>query len=579
MAASQALLEMGLQQSPLDPCLFHEVPLTPDHPASPDDEPLSIRLYVDDVVYYSPIDLVEKRFEQILAAKFQISFMGVVNWFLGTHFTWLDLPDGNLSVHLSQVAYAQNLVERHRQQNINVNPCATPYRSGLPIDSIHGAPPEDFIDPTFLHRREMYQSMVGSLNWLATNTRPDLAPVMSFLAAYNNNPSQGHVEAALYAIKYLRQMVDYGIAFHSSSSSLALGFIHFPFHHDITAYSDALPPTAAEQHELTAYSDACWGSQLGGTPTVGDEIEGSNYVQCRGPIDLVEKRFEQILAAKFQISFMGVVNWFLGTHFTWLDLPDGNLSVHLSQVAYAQNLVERHRQQNINVNPCATPYRSGLPIDSIHGAPPEDFIDPTFLHRREMYQSMVGSLNWLATNTRPDLAPVMSFLAAYNNNPSQGHVEAALYAIKYLRQMVDYGIAFHSSSSSLALGFIHFPFHHDITAYSDALPPTAAEQHELTAYSDACWGSQLGGTPTVGDEIEGSNYVQCRVTLSSGLVALLHGLLCGNNEQAVHPVVKLKFAPLTNAPKKFFLSDFEVVILASMILRFLPIFTMTTKLV
>lgn len=290
--ASQALLNMGLKQSPHDPCLFYGVPSTPDHPASPDDEPLTIGLYVDDMVYYSPTDAVEKRFEQILAAQFKVTFMGVVNWFLGTHFTWLDLPNGNISVHLSQVAYAQNLVERHRQQNINVNPRATPYRSGLPIDSIEGASPDDDTDPTFLRRREMYQSMVGSLNWLATNTRPDLAPVTSFLAAYNNNPSQGHVDAALYAIKYLRQTVDYGIAFHSSAPSSSTGFVHFPFHHDIEAYSDALPPTAADQHELTAYSDACWGSQLGGTTTVGDEIDMfklrsmSGYIVIRagGPV-------------------------------------------------------------------------------------------------------------------------------------------------------------------------------------------------------------------------------------------------------------------------------------------------------
>jgi transposase InsO family protein len=289
---TRALLDMGLQQSSHDPCLFHGFPSTEDYPASPGDEPLTIGLYVDDMVYYSVTDAVERRFEEILAAKFKISFMGVVNWFLGTHFTWLDLPDGEISVHMSQVAFAQNLVERHRQQHINVNPRATPYRSGLPIDSIPGAPIEDFDDPTFLRRREMYQSIVGSLNWLATNTRPDLAPITSFLAAYNNNPSQGHVDAALYAIKYLRQTVDYGIAFHSKAPSATSGFIHFPFHHDLEAYSDALPPTAAEQQDLTAYSDACWGSQLGGAVTVGEEIDmfklrsmsGFIVIRAGGPI-------------------------------------------------------------------------------------------------------------------------------------------------------------------------------------------------------------------------------------------------------------------------------------------------------
>jgi hypothetical protein len=49
--------------------------------------------------------------------------------------------------------------------------------------------------------------------------------------------------------------------------------VHFPFHHDVEAYSDALPSTAAEHCLLTGYSDACWGSRLGTSVSVGSEIE------------------------------------------------------------------------------------------------------------------------------------------------------------------------------------------------------------------------------------------------------------------------------------------------------------------
>ena len=260
--ASAALLAMGLTQSVHDPCLFHGVPSSPDHPAQPGDPPITIGLYVDDMVYYSIDDDIEKRFKNILASKFNISFMGVVTWFLGTHFTWIDLPNGEISVHLSQIAFAQNLVERYRQQDININPRATPYRSGLPIDSLMTYS-GDMEDASFLRLWSQYQSIVGSLNWLATNTRPDLAPVTSFLAAYCHHPTKQHMDAALYAIKYVRHTAEYGIAFHSHAATSTSAFVHFPFHHDIEAYSDALPPTEAEQHELTAYSDACWGSQLG----------------------------------------------------------------------------------------------------------------------------------------------------------------------------------------------------------------------------------------------------------------------------------------------------------------------------
>ncbi len=94
-------------------------------------------------------------------------------------------------------AFAQNVVERYRKQHINLNPRAKPYRSGLPVDSSLPAYSGNLEDPSFLRLWAQYQSLVSRLNWLATNTRPDLAPFMSFLAAYNHYPTQQHMDAAI----------------------------------------------------------------------------------------------------------------------------------------------------------------------------------------------------------------------------------------------------------------------------------------------------------------------------------------------------------------------------------------------
>ena len=133
------LLDMGLQPSLHDPCLFQGVPSSPTSPAAATDKPLHLGLYVDDFVYFSEESAVENRFERLLAAKLKIEFMGTVNWFLGTHFEWSSHQDGDLLFHLSQEAYTQNIVERHCLQNININPSATPYRSGRPIDCVPSA--------------------------------------------------------------------------------------------------------------------------------------------------------------------------------------------------------------------------------------------------------------------------------------------------------------------------------------------------------------------------------------------------------------------------------------------------------
>ena len=296
---SNAMQAMGLKPSAHDPCLFVGVPSWPGDLASadgtlassPDDKPLHVGIYVDDFVYFSEDDAIESRFEQILKSQFNIDFMGTVNWFLGTHFQWSEHHDGHLSVLLSQKAFAQNLVERHRLNNINYNPRVSPYRSGYPIDSFPSAEVDED-DKHFVRRRHSYRSLVGGLNWLATNTRPDLAPVVSFLASYNHCPSKQHVESALWVVRYLRSTTSHGIAYHSASPSSSQAYVHYPFPHDADAYHDATPPPNDHMHLMTGYSDANYGSQIGNSIPDGEEVElfkfcsmsGFLIMRCGGPI-------------------------------------------------------------------------------------------------------------------------------------------------------------------------------------------------------------------------------------------------------------------------------------------------------
>ena len=80
---------MGLQQSPRNPCLFTGVPTSHDYPADTSDEPIIVDLYVDDFIYFGLSDDIECQFKALLSQSITVMFMGVVNWFLGTHFTWI----------------------------------------------------------------------------------------------------------------------------------------------------------------------------------------------------------------------------------------------------------------------------------------------------------------------------------------------------------------------------------------------------------------------------------------------------------------------------------------------------------
>jgi hypothetical protein len=133
--------------------------------------PLSLGLYVDDIVYFLEDPALESLFEGLLRECVKDDFMGLNEWFLGIHFSWR-MTSSRVDVHLNQTGFAANLVEQFCRDSWDATPTTTPYRSGVPIDSI--APSTDADDsPAQLRRTEAYQSLIGSIGWLATATRPD----------------------------------------------------------------------------------------------------------------------------------------------------------------------------------------------------------------------------------------------------------------------------------------------------------------------------------------------------------------------------------------------------------------------
>jgi len=204
----------------------------------------------------------------------------------------------------------------------------------------------------------------------------------------------------------------------------------------------------------------------------------------------VEAKFQRLLQAEATVDFMGTVEWFLGTHFQWMVKPD-LVQVHLSQTGFASHLVESNNIHLRHITHDATPYCSGLPIDACPESD-DDETSQTFIDRKKKYQSIVGSIGWLAQSTHPDLTPSHSFLSAYINKPSRSHFNAALYVLQYIHSTIDYGFAFTSAEKAPLHTYMTFPHSSDTEAYTDALPPRTDQHHRLTTYSDACWGSQIG---------------------------------------------------------------------------------------
>jgi hypothetical protein len=210
-----------------------------------------VGLYVDDFVFFSEDPAQEDLFKRALAAASNapIDFMGTVDYFLGTAFTWNRHDDGELSVLLTQSAFIEYTAHRFAIDKLNPVPNMTPYRSGVPIDSIALPDPND---PDLKQRTKCYQAIVGCLNWLATCTLPDIAPALTFLASYNTNPSHQHYKLALHVLKYIYSTSEYGISSHSAANNTIQAFNHFPHHHNKEAYPDATPPLPSPRTASTS---------------------------------------------------------------------------------------------------------------------------------------------------------------------------------------------------------------------------------------------------------------------------------------------------------------------------------------
>lgn len=58
-----------------------------------------------------------------------------------------------------------------------------------------------------------YNSIFGGLQFLANNTRPDIAFAVNFLARFLVNPSKEHLQAAFRVLRYIAKEPDRGIIF------------------------------------------------------------------------------------------------------------------------------------------------------------------------------------------------------------------------------------------------------------------------------------------------------------------------------------------------------------------------------
>lgn len=135
-------------------------------------------LYVDDMVLTGNNPSLSQHFITALGHQFEFKDLGPQNYVLG-----LQVNDNATGMHLSQVVYAHDLLQRANM--LERKPSSTPVAAKLTLSAHDGMP---LSSPT------EYRMLVGCLQFL-TLTPPDISFAVNNFAQFISNPLSTHMMA------------------------------------------------------------------------------------------------------------------------------------------------------------------------------------------------------------------------------------------------------------------------------------------------------------------------------------------------------------------------------------------------
>ena len=192
------LKSIGFKQSTSDPNLYIL--------SIPTSSYLFLLLYIDDLLITCRYRDQVNRIKKLLSDNYRMTDLGPARQFLSIQID--RLPSGEIC--LSQERFVQTILQRFQMEDCNG--VATPMESGIVL---RRAQSPDIQDPA---DQQLYQSLVGSLMYLMTATRPDLAYTVSTLSKFNSAPTDEHIFSAKHVLHYLKQTGKLGLTYSPSDS-------------------------------------------------------------------------------------------------------------------------------------------------------------------------------------------------------------------------------------------------------------------------------------------------------------------------------------------------------------------------
>ena len=196
-ALDAQLERMGFSQSKSDPCIY----------VSGGEDAFYIGVYVDDMILAGKDKAKMKALKEELSSKFDIKDLGKLSNFLSMSIVQ-NREEGE--TWIGQPTYTEKLLTKMGMSDCK--PVKTPVDPGNRL--VKADQDEEALEQL------PYQSVVGSLMYLATCTRPDIAYAVGMLARFSSKPNRSHWVAAKRVLRYLKGTMNFGLFYKGGSGVL-----------------------------------------------------------------------------------------------------------------------------------------------------------------------------------------------------------------------------------------------------------------------------------------------------------------------------------------------------------------------
>ncbi|GLB42956.1 putative reverse transcriptase (RNA-dependent DNA polymerase) [Lyophyllum shimeji] len=155
-----------------------------------------VPVFLDDITLASKCIEALDKFVSELGTHFKLRDLGPTSYLLGIR---IERETAERRIYLSQTQYIVNKLEEFGMTDCK--PVGTPMLPGLKLSSSQS---HQTVEEKAVMENIPYMNAVGSLLYLATMTRPDIAYAASVLARFNANPGMAHWKAVKHVFRYLK---------------------------------------------------------------------------------------------------------------------------------------------------------------------------------------------------------------------------------------------------------------------------------------------------------------------------------------------------------------------------------------